>query len=158
MVLWRDIQRREHKTDFGLAKLIGLSNGTVSQWRANKVKGVLPDVLTLIETKLGYKIRLTEQNEWQITKLGEPETPVKQNTSTYTSNGGEAKHDIGESAELIQVLREHGLHDVNKLRRFLRQATRLQSSLQHLCEDFDDVSDFIELNTDKIKKPVKNGL
>lgn len=132
--LWDELKRREHRTDFGLSKMVGLSSSTVSQWKSKKVVGVLPDVLSLIEKNLGYKIRLSENNEWQITKLGET---ITEPTKTERLSGENAEKSLKENEvmRMLHLLEIRGVDDVLKLDRLLRRYDRWETMLQEVSDE-----------------------
>jgi hypothetical protein len=132
--LWKELASREHKTDFGLGKSVGVSSGTVAQWKSKKVVGVLPDVLSLIEKNLGYKIRLSENNEWQITKLGETITePIK--TERLSGENAEKSLKENEVMRMLHLLEIRGVDDVLKLDRLLRRYDRWETMLQEVSDE-----------------------
>ena len=70
--LWERIGHLERETDRGLCLRVGISPAAVSHWRAGKSKTVKPLMIRLIEERLGYKIELRQDGNWDIKKVNRP--------------------------------------------------------------------------------------
>ena len=90
LVMWDEILRLEHKTDSGLAEMIGIRASTVSNWRTGRTNGVRPHQITSIEKKLGYYIDLGKDGNWKIEKRGptHPTAPKQDTSPVYFSMPG----------------------------------------------------------------------
>lgn len=140
--LWNIILKLEWMNDHSAGIAVKISGGTVNSWRNGGVENVNADMVRRIEKGLGYKIRLSETGEWQISKIGEDSATQQ---TRQDSNGRLAEAvDGGEWAAIKSLLETHGITSLSRARRYLQR-----------CEDLEEF--FMSIETKARKVELKNN-